>query len=85
MNINEFKAWLDGYTEAKGGKLDASDLMILKGKLDEVVAPYEVYPNPYVPSPTITPFIYPVPGTPSWPVWYSIVWNNSENSEITFS
>jgi len=77
MDINEFKAWLDGYMEA-GGK----DINRVREKLLEVAPIYplgpQVVPSPWVvpniipliPSPWIIPSIT-IPNSYPWITWQS--------------
>lgn len=62
MTINEFKAWLDGYVQAKDGQLNVLDVWSIKAKLDEIIAPLE----------PITPHNPVYPRTTPWTPWQPI-------------
>lgn len=55
MNIQEFKAWLDGYMEAGG-----NDLKHIRQKLAEVSDPFQPY------YPVKTPYEYPTTVPTPW-------------------
>ena len=67
MTINEFKAWLDGYVQAKGGQLNALDIGSIKAKLDEVIAPIEPF-TPYIPT-YPSPWVIPTTPVNPWDPW----------------
>lgn len=62
MTLNEFKAWLDGFTDAIGDAPTPEQWAKIKAKLD-VVQPFAI-PNP-MPPPIIGPYYSPHPDQ-SW-------------------
>ena len=70
MTLDEFKAWRDGYSQAKRGKLTDKDYAVILQKLDEVspghscrcwrCSPFTSYTITNPVTPTITPFTYEI-------------------------
>jgi hypothetical protein len=71
MNLNEFKAWFEGFTEAMDHPPSAKQWKRIKERVAEIVpqsTPWPVFVNRYLP-------VYPAPVWPQpyWgPVWSSL-------------